>query len=282
MLENLIAPPLQLGLAGNGISLVAPARGRKGPGACWEKSWPQPRGEAPSFEQVLTQLDALLHEATDLRGRSVRVVLSDVWVRLWVARPPANALRRRDCEAAAAARFEALYGEPLGASYRLSADWSARQPFVAAALESALLDALQAKLSAFELEITAIQPHLAAAWNRWHREVPTGAWFGTLHDDALSVLMLVDGAPLELRRLKADTAAQAEAGWLRQALEREALRLGLDAPACIALAGSVPAAWSAAQGQDWRCVALESPSNPFAQAAMQLLPHQLATAGAAR
>ncbi|MBV8125078.1 MAG: hypothetical protein JO370_13505 [Paucibacter sp.] len=282
MLERFFPPPLQLGLASRGLALVSPAQGAKRQGACWEKSWLQAPGEAPDFELLLTHLESVLNEASAAHGRPVKVVLSDAWARLWVARPPGNALRRQDCEAAAAARFEALYGEPLGDKFRLSADWSARRPFVAAALETSQLQSLQARLEAFGLEAESIQPHFVTAWNGWRRAVPDGAWFGTLHEDMLTFLMLSDEAPMEVRRLKADASAQSDAGWLHQTLQREALRLSASAPACIALAGAVPAAWSAAQGPDWRCVALESLSKPFAQAAMQLVAPQAAAGGAAR
>ncbi|MBV8503810.1 MAG: hypothetical protein JO006_19075 [Paucibacter sp.] len=271
MLEHFFAPPLRLGLAEASIALIDPAASLAGAPRRREAAWPQLRGEPLDFDALLAHLDALLDEAGPVRGRAVRVLLCDAWLRLWVVRPPSNALQRADCEAAAAVRFEALYGEPLDGRFHLSADWAARRPFVAAAIETARLQALRSRLAARGLHMDAVQPHLVAAWNRWHRAVPEGAWFGTLHEDTLCLLMRVDADPAELRCLTVDAAARVEAAWLRQALQREALRLGVAAPACVALTGAVPGPWAAVQGPEWRCVALDAAAPTTGQPALQLL-----------
>jgi hypothetical protein len=172
--------------------------------------------------------------------------------------PPRNALRRLDCEAAAAARFEALYGEPLGEAYRLSAHWQARGPFLAAALPTARLQALLALLERHGLQVDAIEPQLVAAWNRWRSRVPASAWFGLLAEGRLNLVARAGDSWLELRTLGVDPPALADAGWLQAALRREAARLCVEAPACVALSGPVPPAWSAAQREDWRCIALDA------------------------
>ena len=71
-------------------------------------------------------------------GWPATIVLADELVRLWQVTPPAGTARLADLEAAAAVRFQSLYGDSAGA-WQLSANWDAARPFLAAGAPRALL-----------------------------------------------------------------------------------------------------------------------------------------------
>lgn len=263
MLEQLWRPALSLGLGEGELSLLqatggwrARADGRPAPRHA-EAAVPPDAAAGSRFAALLDALGGLLAEQAPRPGSAVDVVLADRWLRLWLVTPPRNALRRRDCEVAAAARFEALYGEPLGEGYRLAADWQARRAFLAAAMPTETLLALQALLQQHGLRLGAVQAHFVAAWNRLRRGVPEQAWFGKLDAGRLTLAARGTAGWLALRELVVSPPALGDTGWLRATAQREAARLGLAAPRCVALAGPVPPAWLAAPGEDWQCLALQ-------------------------
>jgi hypothetical protein len=202
---------------------------------------------APSAEHpvdaIANALRALLGEL-EVGGWPVSFALADELTRTWRVTPPAGAARMADLEAAAALRFQSLYGESP-AAWQLSADWDAVRPFFAAAMPRALLAALQLVAQDCKLSIVAIEPRFIGAWNRSRRSFKPGAWFGHVHDNLLTLgAAEADGkslraiSPLPLPR-------DADHQWLTQTLQREALLLNMDAPVLLQVDGDAPAAWSA-------------------------------------
>lgn len=188
---------------------------------------------------------------TAKRDRSpLTVVLADELARLWQVTPPAGCSRMADLEAAAALRFQQLYGEPA-ASWQLSANWQLGAPFLAAALPRSLLAALQQASHAHAMRLVEVVPQFIALCNRWHARVDHGDWFGVAHDGVLSLGVCERGAISTLRAIA--IGAQANSGWLVDHLAREALRLGMAAPQRLRLCGAVPPAWLSVPG----CVRLD-------------------------
>jgi len=206
-------------------------------------------------EPLLATLDALLG-ASACRARAARVVLADDWTRTWMVTPPGNGSRLADCQAAASARFQTLYGESTS-GWQLTADWQARTPFLACALPLPLLSGLQQVAAQHRLVLLEVVPHFVAAWNRWHRRLLPGAWFGVVHDDDV-VLAAVAGHGLQVLRPVRRTV-DADAAWLRLTVEREAMRCVLPVPPGIVLCGDVPASWSDPGAVGWFCTHLETP-----------------------
>lgn len=212
----------------------------------WGKAAPQLLAEQPLAGASADELAAALPAALDalLAGQAVRgvaatFVLADDLVRMWQVVPPLQAARLADVEAAAALRFHTLYGESP-AAWHMSADWSAAAPFMAAAVPRALQAALEATAARHALVVIAIVPHFVAAWNRHARALKRDAWFGVAHGNVLALAACAEGRMRALRHIAIPHGA--DHYWLTQTAQREALLLGLPAPALLQLSGDVPPA----------------------------------------
>jgi len=200
-----------------------------------------PAVEAP-FDAIASALRVLLGEL-NVAGWPVSIVLADELTRMWRVTPPPGVEHMADLEAAAGLRFQSLYGE-TSAAWRVSADWSATQPFFAAAVPRALLAVLQTVAQDCELSIVAVEPRFVSVWNRSRRGLKQGAWFGHVHDQLLTLAAPeADGKGLRaIRPLPIPQGADHD--WLTRTLTREALLLELDAPSLLQVNGSVPAGWT--------------------------------------
>lgn len=173
-------------------------------------------------------------------GWPVSFVLDDDLLRLWQVALPTGASRPQDLAAAAAMRFQALYGESP-AAWSINTGWAAGAPFFGA-MPRTLLFQLERAASAHQLHIVAMVPHFAAAWNRWQGTLAKGAWYGLLHDGVLTVAAVEAGVLRALRPLPVPAGAGHD--WLNQALRREALLLDLAVPSRLMLSGQAPLLWS--------------------------------------
>ncbi len=253
-MPRLTGGELRIGLATSGIALLH------------HRGWPRQRstvlgsrefaaGAAVSVDDLAAQLDPLL-AASSCRGLPARLVLADAWARSWMVTPPTNAVRLADCQAAAAARFQALYGEPLS-DWQSAADWHARLPFLASALPAALVTALRRVCAAHRLVLLEIVPQFIAGWNRWCAALEDGAWFGVLQGSILTLGAASAGRLCALRSLVLPRSAGTDPQWLRQTVQREALRWTLAPPRALGLCGEVPAAWIVDAPGDWTCRRLD-------------------------
>lgn len=245
-MRRALGQSLRLGVSGHAVSLLRVSRWRMGgPNQAVtvlaEHAF-SPADE-PLFDCIARALREMFSELdkSALAGWPLSVVLADELTRLWQVTPPQGATRLSDIEAAAALRFQSLYGETPSA-WRVMADWDARQPFFAAAVPRALLAVLDSVAADHQLAIVDIVPHFVTAWNRWRGALKAGAWFGLAHDNLLT-LGAVQG-----KRLHAVRALPIPHGadhyWITQTLTREALLLDLDAPQLLQLCGTPPAAWT--------------------------------------
>ncbi|MYN05052.1 hypothetical protein GTP41_23425 [Pseudoduganella sp. DS3] len=191
-------------------------------------------------------LDALL-SGQQARGLAASFVLADELVRMWQVVPPLQAARLADLEAAAALRFHTLYGE-APAAWQMSADWNAAAPFMAAAVPRALQAAIESSAARHALAVIAVVPHFVAAWNRHARALKRDAWFGVAHGNVLALAACEGGQLRALRHIAIPHGA--DHYWLTQTAQREALLLGLQAPALIQLSGEVPPALAKPAGHD--------------------------------
>lgn len=169
-------------------------------------------------------------------GWPATIVLADDLARLWHVPPPREAARLADLAAAAALRFQSLYGESLS-TWRMAAHWDARQPFVAAAVPQTLLAALQASAEVHRLAVVEIAPQFIHGWNRWRSALTPGAWFGLLHGQTLTLGALDDRGRLAAVRV-VPVPPDGDAAWLAQALAREALLLDRPVPSALQLCGA--------------------------------------------
>ena len=176
----------------------------------------------------------------DYAGWPLTIVLADELLRLWPVTPPQDAARLADLEAAAALRFQTLYGESA-AVWIVRAAWDAGKPFLAAAMPRSLNSAIEQGASG--LALVEVVPQFVAVYNRHHRALKADAWFAVLEENVLHVAVFAGQQVLAVRAAGVPPAA--DAAWLRQHVQREALRLNTSVPDKLQLWGALPAAWSA-------------------------------------
>lgn len=205
-----------------------------------------PMGGEAALGQGLRRLLAGLPVA----GWPLTVVLADDLARLWQVTPPQAAGRMADLEAAAALRFQGLFGASA-AGWRISADWHMGRPFLAAALPLPLLATLQQCAAEHRLSLVEIVPQFVAALNGWRKRRRPSAWFGLVQGAVLTLAAFEQGALASVRTAVIPPAA--ERGWLDAHLAREALLVGTARPQLVQLCGAVPRAW----GNNAGCTLLE-------------------------
>jgi hypothetical protein len=192
---------------------------------------------------------------------------------MWQVAPPPAASRMADLEAAAALRFQALFGAPA-AGWRIAADWNAAHPFLAAAVPLALLAKLRQGALEHRFHLVEIAPQFVAALNGWRKLRRRGAWFGLVHGGVLT-LAAFDGAALTALRT-AVVPAGAGPDWLEAHIAREALLLGTAQPQRLQLCGAAPRAWGSHAGPEFACSLLDEPVPGWSPTA------QLAATGSTR
>jgi hypothetical protein len=210
-----------------------------------------PAGGEAALGQGLRRLLAELPVA----GWPVTVVLADDLARLWQVTPPQAAGRMADLEAAAALRFQGLFGAPA-AGWQISADWHAARPFLAAALPLPLLATLQQCAAEHRIHLVEIVPQFVAALNGWRKRRRAGAWFGRVEGPVLTLAAFEQGALASVRTAVIPPAA--ERSWLDAHIAREALLVGTGRPELVQLCGAVPRAWGSNAGRlAFACTVLE-------------------------
>lgn len=171
-------------------------------------------------------------------GLPLTVTLGDECVRLFMVPPLAGAARLRDISAAAAMRFQKLYGDDPG-GWLIEMAPTADRPFLACALPGALSGAIQSAAQVHGLRLTTLTPLFVATWNQLHRRLGR-AWLGVVQGDSIT-LGCVDGAVkpdlAAVHRLHLPAGACSPA-WLRGQLSAVALRHGLEEPAELKLSGT--------------------------------------------
>ena len=224
----------------------------------------------PGFEAIGAGVRQLLTDAGAGAGRGgwpLTVVLADDLSRLWQVTPPPGSARLADLEAAAALRFQTLYGEPAS-NWKMAGAWDAGKPFLAAAMPRHLLSLLEHAAGEQRAALVEVVPQFIAAWNGWRHAVKPGSWFGLVQGGVLT-LGAADGAALQAVR-SVGLPDGASLDWLGQHVAREALRLNLQPPARLYLAGRAPEAWNSSTGGALACSLLESAHGAALSPAAQL------------
>lgn len=226
---------LRIGVSGHGLALLKTSRWRGERVALLGEQGVD--GGAP--EATAQALRRLLGQA-GCANWPVSIVLADELVRMWHVTPPRAAARLSDLEAAAALRFQTLYGEPAD-DWKVVASWDAGRPFLAVAVRRALLAVLEQGARAHQLDIVEVLPQFVAGWNRWRGALGSGAWFGLVHERVLTI-GAADGESLAAVRAVALPEGAGQ-DWLDAHLAREALLLNLAPPERLQLLGQAPPAW---------------------------------------
>jgi hypothetical protein len=243
---------LSLAIAPNRVVLVQHSGGRKGSNRLAAQWQGEPLARAPG--NLVGQVATVLAQGA-LTGQVVRVVLADALLRSWTVEPPGNASRLQDCEAAAAMRFTAVFGDSP-ADWHISAAYDARFGFLACALKRTLRDGLLQALQDQRLRLLSMEPECVALWNHWQAQLPADAWLGLYSAGSLLLGVVVAGRMQGTRRLALAGPEGAGKDWLERAVQREAARLNLKAPEALGLCGKVPTDWLRTFGGTLRCTLL--------------------------
>ena len=245
---------LRLGVAAGSVSLWRASRWRA---PAWtllrEIAYVPDTGLHGDFAALGQALEQMLPAGHYARW-PLSVVLDDGLARLWQVDMPQGAARLADIEAAAALRFQSLYGDVPGL-WQSSSAWDARAPFFCA-IPRALLAQLTRVAAERKLALIFITPQFARHWNRWHGALKPGAWFGQLQQNTLTLGVRDDGRLRAVRALP--VPADASHGWLEQTLVREALLQDVPAPALLQLCGAPPPGWLVPAGA-FNCQILSTP-----------------------
>lgn len=232
---------LRLGVSRAGMALVRSARWGAPPETLARARLDDGAGAdavAPAVRELLAQAQCA--------GWPLSVVLADDLVRLWQVAPPPGCTRMGDLEAAAALRFQSLYGG-AAAEWKIAADWDPLRPFLAAAMPRALLASLEQAAHERRCHLVQVVPQFVAAMNQWRRVRRADAWFGLCHAGVLTVAVSRQGALEGVRA--ALVPPDAGRDWLDTHVAREALRIGVEPPARLQLCGAVPGRWSGGSGK---------------------------------
>jgi hypothetical protein len=250
------AHALRLGVAADSLALVRASRWLPAPLEVLAERRLDPADGEQSLALGLRRLLA----DTPAAGSALTVVLADELVRMWQVAPPQAASRMADLEAAAALRFQALFGAPAG-GWRISADWDAARPFLAAAVPLPLLAGLQQGAAEHRFHLVEIVPQFVAALNGWRKLRRPGAWFGLVQGRVLTLGAFDNGALAAVRTAVIPEGADRD--WLQGHVAREALLVGAGRPELLQLCGQAPQAWGSRAGRPtFACALLDGQAAP--------------------
>ncbi|QDQ25597.1 hypothetical protein FNU76_04090 [Chitinimonas arctica] len=209
-MSRLWAEPLSLGLDQDGVALL--------------------RGSAELLfdgpPAVAGLADTLAATGTTVRNRllapTLGVTVADRLVRYWLVQPPANIASLAALRAVTAARFEQLFGE-TAQNWRMDADWSAKQAFLACALPATLCADVERLAAVHGWRLATMLPAFVRALNLAGRQA--SGWFCMGEGLGLSYAAIQQGRWLCMRSIRfAQPPSQAE---LLAKLEGEARLLAL-------------------------------------------------------
>lgn len=145
---------------------------------------------------------------------------------------------------------------------------------LACAVDTLLLDQLDALARQRGLALVSVQPSLVQAYNQARRAIARGRCWFVVRDGAWTTLLLMsDAEPLHVKRLPSPGTD------LARLLDREWFALGLDDPVCpVYVVGAAAAASHAAAAARWPIVELSAPASGASPLEAQPVADRLRTA----
>ena len=199
----------------------------------------QPADGAPGWQAAIDALPEAL--APSRAGKpEVSIILSNCLVRY--ALVPWNPTLRTDAEWLALARHRLMTVHGAAAEHwelRIT-DTVRMGSMIACGVESALLDALQAKVTESRATLSSVQPYLIAAFNRIRTKIGQESCWLVIEEPGCLMLALIRGGHwLSIRCRYVDPDWRAS---FAEILERESALLALDEP-CNRVVVYTPAAF---------------------------------------
>lgn len=231
-MRNLLFTQLHIGIGQRSMGMAL-CKGGLRPGMPRFIEHPRSGTEAHDLAHLLKSLPA---RSGFFRPRFASITIADSLVRLFMVTPPPNAAGRADLEAAAAIRFQTLYGGPPS-QWTIQAPWHPGRAFLACALPAALHAVLLQGMAEHNLVLMEIAPRFVAVWNRWRRHIRLDTWFVVIEEDHLTLAILSGYNVTALRATRLPQPLYNLAHWLTAHLQCEALVLGFPLPALVQFCG---------------------------------------------
>jgi hypothetical protein len=201
----------------------------------------QPNDAAPGWQGAIDALPAAL--AASRAGKpEVSIILSNCFVRY--ALVPWNPALRTEAEwlALARHRLAAVHGAAAEHWELQVTDTVRMGALIACGVETALLDALQAKVAEARATLNSVQPYLIAAFNRIRTKIgQESCWLVIEEPGCLMLALIRAGHWLSIRCRHIDATWRAS---FAELLERESALLALDQP-CTKVVVYTPNAFDA-------------------------------------
>lgn len=241
-LSAIFGSTVRIGLSKTGIALLR-TRGGWSTEATILADQPLTVSAAMEPERLALQCATILADS-QCAGLPLTIILCEEWVRLFMVTPPQNTGKFQDIQAAAAMRFQALYGESIN-DWHLDADWNACEPFFACALPRKLLGTLQQAAQESKTHLLSVVPQFVVVWNKWYRKLNADAWFGVAQENVLTLGAIEQGPQQHLRAIYTTSIPLngQDPRWIQDQVSRTALRLNLPAPSQLQLYGNLPSNW---------------------------------------
>jgi hypothetical protein len=188
---------------------------------------PVPSGDAatPPWAAALATLDALLETLPRTSGNA-RVVLSSQFVRYVPVPWTDGVFAADDRRALAAGCFRTVHGDAVDAWQIVSGTPAYGRDNLAAAVDVALLAGLREIMARRRLRLTAVRPHLTAAFDRWRpRLAQADAGFVVVEPGCVTTLFRSRGRWTEVANRRCRAAAEA-AQLVRQCVDADRVRGG--------------------------------------------------------
>jgi hypothetical protein len=215
---------LRIGLGSKWLSLAGYGRDR---GKLLRKQIVliEPAPEAAPWQAAIDALPAAL---ANVGAAPVTVILSNHFVRYALLPWSANVKSGAEWLALARHRFAAIHGACAEQWTVRISETGPRAPHIASAVDSALLEALLARLAASGAKLVSVQPYLMAAFNRIRRSLDDASCWLVIEEPGRVALALIrNGVWTAIRARRKDERWRET---LPAILERESAILGLEEP----------------------------------------------------
>jgi len=234
--SRIVGARLHLGIASDGIAMSR-----------YESAWdrkPVLVGEITCATHDLTQSCETLLQNSNCRGLPLAISLGHGWGKLFIVRPPSQVQKKSVLVAAAAMRYQSLFGKSNEA-YQIEADWQLDRPFLACAYPKSLLATLHKIAQQNQSPLLAIVPCFVAAWNTWRDQITAESWLGVINNNFLAIGITADTHPLDLAEIRniSIPATGHNFEWLDELLRRAALQHNVAIPKKISLIGNQHRYW---------------------------------------
>lgn len=196
--------------------------------------------ECEDFEGDFEERWKTLFKENEKHTSFLELVLSNSVFKQFVLQPPLNAHSIKDYIASSHRMFEKAYGEDH-LDWCIQADWKLDAPSLVCAIPKKLLATLEFNAQKSKQVLLRIQPRLTRDWNANKKIIPQNAWFVSVSETTMSMLMLEKSTIKQIRQL--DLPKNIDKAWLLECVTRESIMFNINTPNTLFIIGEIPLEW---------------------------------------